>query len=118
MTDKEEIIDKDCYFKQLARKTQECEELKEENKNLRHMYESMSELCGIKDEALIDKQADIEELSHHCFEYSDRIYCYRKVLKDIREYFKKQDTSKTSLFNIFAIEQEILDIINKAKEGE
>ena len=60
------VCDHNCQiyedYKQLARKTQECEQLKEKNNNLRQMYESMAELCGIKDEAIIDKQADIEEL--------------------------------------------------------
>lgn len=42
---------------------------------------------------------------------------YRKVLKDIEKYLKKQDTSRTSLFNIFAIEQEICNIINKVEDN-
>ena len=92
-----------CYFKQLARTKkelastkglvtvgarqlkeaqevynelkQECEELKRENNNLRQMYESMAELCGIKDEAIIDKQVDIEELK-------EDLKRYKRVLKD------------------------------------
>lgn len=40
---------------------------------------------------------------------------YRKVFKDIEKYFEKKDTRKTSLFNIFVIKEEILDIINKVK---
>lgn len=39
-----------------------------------------------------------------------------QALDEIEEYFKNKDKSQTSLFNIFVIEQEILDIINKAKE--
>lgn len=49
--------------------------------------------------------------------------CYYKQLKrkeqaldEVKKYFKNKDKSKTSLFNIFVIEQEILDIINKVKE--
>lgn len=93
----------------------ECEELKEKNKNLRCMYESMSELCGIKDEALIDKQADIDELSHHCFEYSDRIYCYRKVLKEIERYCSIKNDPDIQDVPYRIIAPVILDIINKAK---
>lgn len=36
-----------------------------------------------------------------------------QVLDEIKEYFKSKDKRKTSLFNIFVIEQEILGIINK-----
>ena len=58
-----------CYFKQLSRKTTECEK-------------------------------------------------YEQVLDEIKKYFKSRDTSKTSLFNIFYVEAEILNIINKAKDGK
>lgn len=36
----------------------------------------------------------------------------------IEKYFKSKDKSKTSLFNIFVIEQEILGIISKAKQSK
>ena len=36
-----------------------------------------------------------------------------QVFNEIKEYFKSKDKTKTSLFNIFVIEEEILDIINK-----
>lgn len=39
----------------------------------------------------------------------------KQALGEIEKYFGNKDTSKTSLFNIFVIEQEILNIINKAK---
>lgn len=35
------------------------------------------------------------------------------ALDEIKEYLKSKDTSRTSLFNISVIEQEILNIINK-----
>ena len=42
---------------------------------------------------------------------------YEQVFNKIKKYFKSQDTSKTSLFNIFYVGAEILNIINKAKDG-
>ena len=41
---------------------------------------------------------------------------YKQALNEIEEYFKNKDKRNTSLFNIFVIEQEILNIINKTKE--
>lgn len=40
------------------------------------------------------------------------------MVKIIEKYFKRKDKSKTSLFNIFVIEQEILGIISKAKQSK
>lgn len=37
-----------------------------------------------------------------------------QALDEVKKYFKSKDTSKTNLFNISVIEQEIGDIINKA----
>lgn len=42
---------------------------------------------------------------------------YKQTLNEIEKYFQSKDTSKTSLFNIFVIEQEILDIINSRKDN-
>ena len=36
-----------------------------------------------------------------------------QVFNEIKEYFKSKDKTKTTLFNIFVIEEEILGIINK-----
>ena len=47
--------------------------------------------------------------------FKDRLK-YKQALNEIEEYFKNKDKRNTSLFNIFVIEQEILNIINKAKE--
>ena len=71
----------------LQAKEQECEELKSENFTFEELIKTQEEL--------IDK--------------------YKQALEEIEKYFGNKDTSKTSLFNIFVIEQEILNIINKAK---
>ena len=42
---------------------------------------------------------------------------YKKTLNKIEKYFKSQDTTRTSLFNIYCIEEEIKNIIKKAKGG-
>lgn len=151
MTDKQIIIDdqketirrlqQECTEKtnaiialgeQLKAKEQECEELKKENQNLKNMYNSMSDLCEIKDEAILDKNADIEELSQHCFEYSDRIHNFKQALDEIIEVIKKLNGESIITIPDFSKEEnyklimkqcnegyvEILNIINKAKGGE
>lgn len=126
---------------QLSSKTQECEELEEKNKILRQMYESMAELCEIKDEAIIDKQADIEELKEQLetaeewrikaeglnekFELKNTHY--RKALEEIAKIVTQDrnikdvcliptclETSRVA----YDIQQQIIDIINKAKGEE
>lgn len=88
----------DCYFKQLVRKTQECEELRKELNG--------SEKWRINAESLNEK-LDIKNTR------------YREALEEIEGYvrdnsdFDKSDilTSKTGAYDI-------LDIINKAKGEE
>lgn len=78
----------------LQAKEQECEELKEQLNQAKYLSEGALRL------------------------YSERQNIkYKQVLDEIEEYFKSKDKRNTSLFNIFVIEQEILDIINKAKKG-
>lgn len=87
----------DCYFKQLARKTQECEELKEklrikdnENSNLNKKY----------------RQEQNEKR------------CYRKALEEIEEIVNEPCTDSQSdckSCNFSCEHKDILDIINKAK---
>lgn len=72
---------------QLKAKDQECEELKDKLK----IYEKMMDNPDYK----------VDE--------------YKKALEEVEEYFSLQDTTRTSLFNIHCIEQEIKNIINKAK---
>lgn len=106
-----------CYFKQKVRKEQECEKLKEENQNLKNMYNSMSDLCEAKDEAILDKNADIEELSQHCFEYSDRIHNFKQALDEIEIYCKTAKGVATNKNDIEFFKM-IIDIINKAKDSK
>ena len=103
---------------QLSRKTQECEDL-------RQMYKSMVELCEAKDDAILEKHADIEELKEQLetaekwrikaeglnekFELKNT--CYRKVLEEIEKI-----VGECPAFDYNA--KQILDIINKAKEEE
>ena len=132
--------------KQLARKTQECEEL-------RQMYKSMVELCESKDEAILEKQADIDELKRKIFEFekaggiidegiawegqADR---YRKALEEIQTLTGKIISNDDQPACVMDTEcplnggvgfdnhcnencplisaKQILDIINKAKEEE
>lgn len=54
---------------------------------------------------------DLKCEGYNC--YLKRYKRKEQVLDEIKEYFKSKDKRKTSLFNIFVIEQEILDIINK-----
>lgn len=84
--------DKDCYFKQLARKTQECEELKEKQKIIgKAIYKESIELCN---ENTRYRKA-LEEIEKVC-------------IKDTREFADGTAVRYDSL-------DEILDIINKAK---
>lgn len=86
----------DCYFKRLARKTQECEELKEKYKWYDHY----------KDSALLNKKL--------CDKASDERARYRKALEEIEEFIEEEDWS--ILDYVF---KRIKDIISKAKgEGE
>ena len=86
----------DCYFKQLVRKTQKCEELKEKYKWYDHY----------KDSALLNKKL--------CDKASDERARYRKALEKIEEFIEEEDWS--ILDYVF---KRIKDIISKAKgEGE
>lgn len=74
------------------------------------------------DKGIIDG-VDVRECEHQNYEHCEIDYdeCkisekYKRVLDEIEKYFKSKDKRKTSLFNIFVIEQEILNIINKTKE--
>lgn len=80
--------DKDCYFKQLARKTQECEELEE---RLERTEEDLKYQC-----------ADCMNIK------SDR---YRKALEEIEKYCN----NVLSFTAVRTTESDILDIISKAK---
>ena len=114
-------------IEQLECKTQECKEL-------RQMYKSMVELCEAKDEAILEKQADIEELKKEAKRISanyikDEVR-YRKALDEIEKLAIKTNRDLCNncgwVNTISCIPSEyicgdikqILDIINKAKGEE
>ena len=105
----------ECYFKQLARKTQECEQLKEKYEALKlenqEGYEIVDELKHEYEE-LENKIKKLRKNLALEIEASDR---YRKALEEIEGIAKN--------FGSYAAWQEqrinkILDIINKAKGEE
>ena len=117
---------KDCYFKQLARKTQECEQLKEKYEALKlenqEGYEIVDELKHEYEE-LENKIKKLRKNLALEIEASDR---YRKALKEIEEVidsiFDRCPWRKTdSCMPVYNVCEELiktLDIINKAKGEE
>lgn len=86
----ESINNSNCYFKQLARKTQECEELKEKYEEIKEdRYNLNMEMY-----TLDRYRKALEEIDEFCITYSDNHDAYETVYKYI------------------------LDIINKAKGEE
>lgn len=136
-----------CYFKQLARKTQECEELKKEiinkNEKIKELRFSVSDLtnrlCYLNAEKsfrIVDLEQTLDEiekelkerlvrteedLKYQCVDCmnvkSDR---YRKALDEIEGYVNSQLDGFGN--DVYAMDKvainEILDIINEAKDGE
>ena len=125
---------KDCYFKQLARKTQECEQIKEKYEALKlenqEGYEIVDELkheCEELKKEIINKNEKIKELRFSVSDLTNRL-CYlnaeksfrivdlEQTLKEIeeemewvvnnRECYDLRDADRC---------ERILDIINKAK---
>lgn len=71
-----------------------------------HNYEHICTVreCWCSGKKTEQKDCLIAQLENKCAKYE-------QVLEKIENYFKSQDTTKTSLFNIFCIESEIKDII-------
>ena len=90
-----------CYYKQLARKTQECEELLKENQQLRNSLSN----------SLMFKFTSQENETNR----------YREALEEIEEVIKTpcaEDCVYYELSRCYdCIKTSILDIINKAKAG-
>lgn len=82
------VENKDCYYKQLIRKTQECEELKEKL-------------------MILDEEDIVYEITENEF---NKMNAYRKTLQEIEEYCKEQNLKYDTTACI------ILDIINKVKD--
>lgn len=102
----ESVNNSNCYFKQLARKTQECEELKEEytelkleNKELYRILAGLKEVRKLKDR-------------------------YRKALDEIEQELKEDIYCESQECGCDDFEKclrctkdQILNIINKVKDG-
>lgn len=98
----------DCYFKQLARKTQEYEELKAENKDLKEKYKWYDHY---KESALLNKDLYNKLSLEHSY--------YRKAIEEIKkacikDVYKFADGKELRYDTL----DDILGIINKAKKGK
>ena len=114
----------DCIYKQLARKTQECEELKDKNTKL----EKKLELIPCANEALQIGYTAYKKQTEYLLGICDR---YRKALEEIEEIVKGMRSVFIEEISITAGQlndriyrestarfRQILDIINKVKEGK
>ncbi len=120
---------------QLARKTQECEELKsvldswmskcERETRIKELYQDGLDQLKAENEiyknmldnpevhvALTDVRTGERDLWQ---KYKPRMEQAEQKLERIRKYFKNKDISQTSLFNINYIEQDILQIIDEVE---
>ena len=112
-----------CYFKQLARKTQECESLKQEIEILQNNFDTATRDCN--DEIEILKQ-ECEELKKQLeFVRTHRTVVdaeknsYRKALENIEKIIKEYDCVNCSEQHCEDCNKgEIFYIINKAKGEE
>ena len=100
---------RNCYFKQLARKAQECEELQEQNQKLQMQ---LCNECGERDDYNIP-----------CKMIRDLDYGLQKEIEENARYRKALEEIEGIVFGDYEIidplgKQQILNIINKAKDGE
>ncbi len=107
-----------CLFKQLARKTQECEELKEKNQKLEMQ---LCNDCGERDDYNIPCKMirDLDYGLQKEIEENDR---YRKALEEIEQELKEDIYCESQECGcddfeecLNCVKTQILDIINKAK---
>ena len=110
----------DCYFKQLARKAQECEQIKEKYEALKlenqEGYEIVAELKH-ECEELKEKYEEIKEDRYNLNMEMYTFDRYRKALEEIEGIVSK-DYYDDTWADISIKLDEILDIISKAKDGE
>ena len=96
-----------CYFKQLAHKTRECEELKKQlDKQVKDSANRYSELN--------------REWNNRCKKYADDLKSlnrYRKALEEIEKIVTLDKTHIKYAGSTLVICDDILDIIRKAKGG-
>ena len=92
--------DKDCYFKQLARKTQECEELKSSNKILADLYTNVDACLQIRTEkfdryrkALEEIEGLVKNFCKDCGDYEncnwDKEGCYYSLIPNLKDIINK-----------------------------
>lgn len=127
-----------CYFKQLARKTQECEELKDKINIYKKMFDNSEFRVALtdirtgerdireqRDRRLIKENEELKErleriekdLKYQCVDCMNvKSGRYRKALDEIEDYCNKQ-ISLTGDLPFRTTESDILDIINKVKGG-
>lgn len=99
-----------CCYKQLARKTQECEELKEKLYQIEDVVKPVNK--QLPEDSIIRQ---IMLILNDCNKLEPS--CYRKALKEIEEVADDYNrVGKTSQYYRDGFEQ-ILNIINKAKGG-
>ena len=100
-----------CHYKQLKRKEQECEELKESNKKAQELYKyfmNVAESTANKNKEL-ENNLHIANTNHEAAEKEcDR---YLEALEEIEDFRKKH-------CDFLCEGNRILDIINKAKGEE
>ena len=115
-----------CYYKQLARKTQECEQIKEKYEALKlenqEGYEIVDELKQECEELKKElnlyktwyraKHGDIKNYLGRCYNALDEI---KEIVKD---WYKNEWSCYMCRKNMDKKLEDILDIINKAKGGE
>lgn len=122
-----------CHFKQLQRKTAECEELKEENDRYRKALEELREEC---EEHRNNAESYCASYQSSCVvnaKITDIAFKYKQALNEILNIIKDLENTDILTFPDFSTEEnykmimkqcnsgyvEILDIINKAKgEGK
>lgn len=103
---------------ELARKTQECEQIKEKYEALKLENEEGYEIVDELKHEYEELENKIKKLRKNLaleIEASDR---YRKALEEIEEYINSQGINHKWNMYIQRFRSGILDIINKAKDGE
>ena len=104
-----------CYFKQLARKTQECEQIKEKYEALKLENEEGYEIVDELKHEYEELENKIKKLRKNLaleIEASDR---YRKALEEIERYINNQGIDNKWNMRIQRFRSGILDIISRAK---
>ena len=111
-----------CYFKQLQRKTAECEELKKEKAEIKKYF-------GIDSKTILER---LEELQERRDELSEKNISYEQALDSIVATIKDLENENIVTFPDFSLKEnckiimgqcnkgyvDILNIINKAKDGQ